>query len=339
VRALLLHGPGDLRLEEVPEPVPGPGEVVVRVETALTCATDAKMLRQGRHPALPALPAPLGHEATGIVTAVGPGVEWPRVGEAVVAANSAPCDACFFCLRGRPSLCEDLVYLSGAFAERLLVPARIVTRNLMPRPADLAPELAAMVEPLACAVRGVERSAAGPGDEAVVLGGGPQGQMLTALLAARGARVMLCDPHEERRARALRFGAAAALDAPRDAAGAGRVRRALGDGRGPDVVFEAVGRPETWQVAVALARPGGEVNLYGGCPLGSAVELPTAKLHYAELRLQGSYHHTPTAVRRALALLGEGRAPYAELLGAPIGLAEVPAALGASGTKRPVLPT
>jgi L-iditol 2-dehydrogenase len=105
------------------------------------------------------------------------------------------------------------------------------------------------------------------------------------------------------------------------------------------VVFEAVGRPETWRMAVTLARPGGEVNLYGGCAPGTTVELSTAELHYAELRLQGSYHHTPTAVRRALGLLAEGRAPYRELLGPPIGLAEVPAALSASGTKRPVLPT
>jgi len=338
MRALILHGAGDVRLEEVADPEPGPGEVVVAVEYAMTCATDAKILRNGRHPALPEPPAPFGHEATGRVALVGEGVAWPAPGDAVVVANSAPCGECFYCARGRPSLCESLVYLWGAFAERLLVPARIVAKNLLPRPDALDPRLAAMVEPFACAIRGVERSDAGSGDTAVVIGGGVQGQLLTACLARRGCRVVLCDPHEERREMAMRFGAEATLDAPRDASGARAVRAATPGGRGADAVFEAVGRPETWQIAVALARRGGEVNLYGGCPVGSTVTFPTAPLHYDELRLQGSYHHTPEAVRAALDLLMSDAAPFAELVGDDIGLAEVAAVLAASGPKRPVVP-
>ncbi len=339
VRALILHGPGDLRLEDVADPVPGPGEVVVAVETALTCATDAKMMIRGRHPALPPPPAPFGHEAAGAVAAVGPGVDGVRAGDRVVVANSAPCDVCFFCRRGRPGLCEDLVYLTGTFAERLRVPARIVARNLMALPEGLPAERGAMAEPLACAVRTVERSAAGPGDEVAVLGGGVQGQFLTAILAARGCAVTVCDPHPERRERALRFGAGAVSDAPRDGGDVARVRRGMNGGRGADVVFEAVGRPETWELAVALARPGGEVDLHGGCAAGAEVTLPTGPLHYGELRVQGSYHHTPPALRRALALLAAGAAPYGELLGAPIGLAEVADVLAAgSGEKRPVIP-
>ena len=339
MRALILHGPGDLRLEPVDDPEPGPGEVVVAVAAALTCATDAKMMRRGRHPALPLPPTPFGHEAAGAVDAVGPGVEGVRTGDRVVVANSAPCDVCFYCRRGRPGLCEDLVYLTGAFAERLRVPARIVARNLMPLPEGLPPEHGAMAEPLACAVRTAERSAAAPGDAVAVLGGGVQGQFLTALMAARGCAVTLCDPHAGRRERALRFGAAEVREAPRDAMAADRVRREMNGGRGADVVFEAVGRPEAWELAAALARPGGEVNFHGGCPSGTVVTLPTAPLHYQEVRVQGSYHHTPVTLRRALALLAEGAAPWAELLGAPIGLEEVPGLLAAgSGEKRPVLP-
>jgi L-iditol 2-dehydrogenase len=338
VRALILHGPGDLRLEEVPDPEPAPGEVVIAVEAALTCATDAKMLRQGAHPALPPVPAPFGHEAAGTVVAVGEGVAWPARGDRVAVANSAPCGECFFCARARPSLCEHIVYLSGAFAERLRVPARIAARNLLPLPPGLAPEHAAMLEPFACAVRAVERSGAAAGDEVVVIGGGVQGQLLTALLAGRGCRVTLCDPHADRRARALSFGAARALDAPRDQEGVRRVRAAVPGGRGADVVFEAVGRPATWEAAVAIARPGGEVNLYGGCAPGTTVTLPTFPLHYGELRVQGSYHHTPEAVREALARLAAGDAPYGELIGAPIGLEEVAGVLAASGPKRPVIP-
>ena len=339
MRALILHGPGDVRVQDVPEPVPGPGEVVVQVEYAMTCATDAKMLRNGRHPALPDPPTPFGHEATGTVVSVGAGVSWPVAGDAVVVANSAPCGGCFFCTRQRPSLCESLVYLWGTFAERVVVPARIVAINMLPRPAMLDPRLAAMIEPFACAIRGVQHSQAGAGDTVLVLGGGVQGQLLTACLSRRGCEVVVCDPHADRRERALRFGAARVLDAPRDDAGVRSVRAETPGGRGADVVFEAVGRTETWQVAVALARPGGEVNLYGGCPPGSTVTFPTEPLHYGELRLQGSYHHTPEAVREALALLVARAAPFAELVGEPVGLEEVATVLAESGVKRPVVPT
>lgn len=339
MRALILYGPGDLRLEDVPAPVPAPGEVVLDVEYAMTCATDAKMLRNGRHPALPDPPAPFGHEATGRVASVGPGVDGFAVGDAVVVANSAPCGGCFFCGRGRPSLCESLVYLSGAFAERLRVPARIVATNMLPRPPVLDPRLAPMIEPLACAIRGAERSEAGEGDTVVILGGGVQGQFLTACLARRGCQVLVCDPHPDRRELALRFGAARAVEAPRDAEGVAAVVSATPGGRGADVVFEAVGRPETWQTAVALARPGGEVNLYGGCPVGTSVTLPTGPLHYGELRIQGSYHHTPAAVRAALEMLTAGATPFGDLVGETVGLEDVPTVLAESGAKRPVVPS
>jgi len=333
----VLHGPDDLRLEEVPVPVPGPGEVLLRVTGALTCATDAKMMRQGGHPALPPNPAPFGHEACGVVIAMGDGATGVAEGDAVVVANSAPCGECPPCMAGRPSLCESIVYLSGAFAEYLLVPARIAQRNMLPLPAGLSPRRAAMVEPLACAVRGAERVQAGAADEVVVLGGGVQGTLMASLLAGRGCRVTLCDPHGARRERALRFGAARAMDAPRDAAAVQAVKAAHGGARGPAAVVEAVGRPEAWEAAVAIARPGGEVLLYGGCEAGTTVTLPTFPLHYGELSIRGSYHHTPDAVRAALARLAAGDAPYDELIGDEIGLDEVADVLRAgSGEKRPV---
>lgn len=337
MRALVLHGPDDLRLEEVPVPVPDPGEVVLRVTGALTCATDAKMMRQGGHPALPPNPAPFGHEACGIVSAVGEGVSGVAEGDEVVVANSAPCGECPPCLAGRPSLCESIVYLSGAFAEYLRVPARIVERNLLPLPPGLPPRRAAMVEPLACAVRGVERVEAGAGDEVVVLGGGVQGTLIAGLLAGRGCLVTLCDPHAPRRERALRFGASRAMDAPRDPSAVQAVKAAHGGGRGPAAVVEAVGRPDAWEAAVAIARPGGEVLLYGGCAAGTTVTLPTFPLHYGELAIRGSYHHTPEAVREALARLAANDAPYDELIGDEIGLEDVADVLRAgSGEKRPV---
>lgn len=338
MRALRLHGPGDVRLEEVPDPHPAPGEVIIATEFAMTCATDAKIMRSGRHPAIGPCPTPIGHEVTGRVVEIGEGADVVDVGDAVVVANSAPCGECFWCGRDEFSLCDDLVYLWGAFAERVRVPARIAAVNMIPRPVDLDPRLAPMIEPLACAVHGADRSQASTGDTVVVLGGGVQGQLLTARLSQRGCAVVVCDPHPERRERALRFGATAVADAPRDAEGIGRVRDLTPGCRGADVVIEAIGRPETWRIAVQIARRGGEVVFYGGCPVGSDVSLPTEPLHYGALRITGTYHHTPAAVREALALLTCPPVPVAELVGPPVGLADVTDVLSRSGVKRPVDP-
>lgn len=337
VRALRLHGPSDLRLEEEPDPTPGPGEIVVRVDRALTCATDAKMLRNGSHPALPALPSLFGHELAGTVDAVAPDERRFAEGDRVVVVNSAPCGECRRCRRGRPNLCSDIRYLFGAFAERVLVPARIAAVNVLKIPDGVRAEEAALTEPMACALHGAARLAAGPEDVVMVLGGGFQGTVVTAALARRGCRVWMCDPHEERRARALSFGAERAWPAARTAEVIAALREATPEGVGADAVVEAVGRPETWSAAVSLAAPGGEVLLHGGCAIGTEVSLPTRPLHYDELRLIGSYHHTPAAVRDALDLITEGALPLGELLGGEVALEEVPAVLAAGGEKRPVV--
>ena len=339
MRALILHGAGDLRLEEVPDPVAGAGEIVVAVGVALTCATDAKMMAAGAHPALGPLPAPLGHEVAGVVAQVGEGVSGLREGDAVVVANSAPCDVCPECRAGRPNLCRRITYLTGAFAERLRVPAPIVARNVRPVPPGLDPAVAAIAEPLACAVHTVAGCPPAGPREVLVLGGGVQGQFLAGLLAARGERVTLVDPHADRREAALRRGAAAVHPAPGGEGDLGALRAAVGDGLGAHLVIEAVGRPAAWEMAVALARPGGEVVYHGGCPAGSRVDLPTGPIHYSELTLRGSYHHTPDAFREALAVLADDTWLVRDMLHEPIGLSDVADVLRTSrGVKHPVMP-
>ena len=339
VRALILHGPGDLRLDEVPDPRPGPGELVVNVLAAVTCATDAKMARSGAHPALGPLPAPLGHEVAGRVSEVGAGVAWPRPGDAVVVANSAPCTDCPACRAGRHNLCGRMTYLTGAFAERLLVPAAIAALNTYPLPAGLAPQVGALAEPLACALHSARRAGPVEGRVVLVLGGGFQGRMLAGLLARAGGRVHLADPHPARREAAERVGAERTHDAPRDDAAVAGLRAALPGGVGADLVIEAVGRPETWETAVALARPGGDVLLHGGCPSGTSVTLPTRAIHYSELTIRGTYHHTPDVFHAALDLLTDPPFPIADVLKDPIRLDQVADVLRASrGDKHPVTP-
>jgi L-iditol 2-dehydrogenase len=290
VRALLYHGPGDLRVEEVPRPEPGPGDVLVQVEVALTDGTDAKTFRRGHPILLAETPSPFGHEFCGVDVATG---------RRVVAANSAPCGECAPCRRGEETLCEKLrPFLNGAYAEYLLVPARIAARNLLHVPPGLAPEVAAMTEPLACCLRGVERAELEPGWTVAVLGPGPIGLMLCAAAKDAGAHVVAVGGRAQRRELAREFGAEP------------------GDGRGADVVIEAAGTAEAWRDALNLVRPGGTVVFFGG----REVAVDTFRLHYEELTLRGAFHHTPRHVRAALAFLASGAHPWERLITHRVGL-------------------
>jgi L-iditol 2-dehydrogenase len=264
--------------------------VLVQVEVALTDGTDAKAFRRGHPLLLETTPSPFGHEFCGVDVATG---------RRIVAANSAPCGECAPCRRGEETLCENLrPFLNGAYAEYVLVPERIAARNLLPVPPGLPPEVAAMTEPLACCLRGVERAELEPGQAVAVLGPGPIGLMLCAAARDAGAHVVAVGGRAERRELAPEFGAQP------------------GDGRGADVVIEAVGTAEAWRDALELVRPGGTVVFFGG----REVAVDTFRLHYEELTLRGAFHHTPRHVRAALAFLASGAHPWERLVTHRVGL-------------------
>jgi L-iditol 2-dehydrogenase len=297
VRALRFYGPGDLRVDEVPKPEPGPGDVLVEVEVALTDGTDAKTFRRGHPLLLAETPSPFGHEFAGVDV---------ESGRRVVAANSAPCGICAACRRGEETLCEDRPFLNGAYAEYVLVPARIAERNMLPVPDGLAPEVAAMVEPLACCLHGVECAEISAGQTVAVLGAGPIGLMLCAAGKDAGAHVVVVGGRPQRRELVPAFGGE------------------LSDGAGADVVIEAAGTEEAWRDAVKLVRPGGLVLFFGGRERGSELPVDTFRLHYEELTLRGAFHHAPRHVRAALAFLASGAYPWEELVTHRVGLDEVP---------------
>ncbi len=326
MRAAVLHGVEDLRVEEVPDPVAGPGEIVLAVEAALTCGTDRKAYLRG-HPRYLSEPGVLGHEFAGRVAALGTGVTGIAVGDRVVAANSAPCGSCFQCSRERFSLCEDLLFLFGGFAEAVTVPARIVERNLHVIPPELAMEIVPVYEPLACAVKAVRELSVAPGTEVAVLGAGSLGLLLAAVLSRREAKVTVVDPHDDRLELAPRFGADRTVRATRDLADGEVVRAACNDGRGPELVIEAVGTPSAWELAATMVAAGGTVCLFGGCVAGSTARMDTYRLHYEELNLVGSFHHDPPAVAAALELLEDGSVPWHELIQGKAGLEELSAVL------------
>jgi len=313
VLAAVLYGQEDLRLETVPDPTPAPGEVVIRVKTATTCGTDLKVWRRGGHAKMLNPPVPFGHEAAGEIVAIGAEVTGWQVGDRVVANNSAPCMQCFYCQRQEFSLCSNLLFNNGTFAEYLKIPAPIVRHNLLPIPADLPDALASLTEPLACVLHGVARSHTRTGDQVIVLGDGAIGLMFVAVLAQQGAVVSLVGGSAQRLAIGQTLGAVRTVNyhhQPDLTAWA----QQFTEGRGADIVIEATGVPSAWEQAIACARPGATVNLFGGCPRQTRIRVDTERLHYSELTLKGVFHNTPAHVRQALALLASRTIAFEHLL-------------------------
>ena len=304
MRAALLFGNEDLRVIDVADPVPGPGEALVRIEAATTCGTDVKTWQRG-HPLVTTYPARFGHEMAGIRE---------DTGERVLVGDSVACGECRHCASGRPQICAEPQWVFGGFAELMVAPEGALHRV----PDGLEPAAAAMAEPLAAAVHAIDRAPTRElAPDVGVLGGGPMGQMLAALLVADGRTVTLADRHAERRAQA-------------EAAGAMSAERLTDH----DVVFEAVGRPDAWREAVQACARGGCVVFVGGCKGGTDAVLPTRPLHYDELDLRGAFHHSREEVDRALALLGAGALDWRSLAAGPIGLDDLATAL-AEGNQGP----
>ncbi|MGH7307694.1 MAG: zinc-dependent alcohol dehydrogenase [Candidatus Rokuibacteriota bacterium] len=326
MRAVVFHGPGDLRFEEVPWPTPGPGEIVVRIEAALTCGTDVKTLRRGHPVMIPRVPTVFGHELAGTVSAVGAGVTSVREGDCVAAANSAPCGQCPSCRHGRPNLCEDLLFVNGAYGEAIALPARLVRANVLPVSSRVPPARAAFAEPLACALGGIERARLQSGHTVVIFGHGPLGCLLGMVAAARDARVILVGKAGWRLEQVKQLKIAECVDAAATPDPV-PVLRALTGGRGADVTIDATGRPEVWEQAIATAGRGGTVVFFGGCAPGTTVSLDTRRVHYEELSLVGAFHHTPDLIRRAIQSLETGALNPDGLLTHRMGLEGVRSAL------------
>ncbi len=340
MRAVVYHAPRDIRLERVEVPKPRPDEIVIKVGAALTCGTDFKAYRQGHKVLLGSLPARFGHEVAGTVVDVGYQVRNFHVGDRVVAANSAPCDGCFYCDRGQNQLCERLKLHNGAYADYDCIPANIVARNTWKLPDDLAFDVAALSEPLACAVHGVAALDVKKGESATVIGAGPMSLLLIQALKARGARVHVIGRDEANLELARKSGADATFSTRHG--GAYGLARAASGGPGPDHVFESVGKEETWREAVSLARPGGRVCLFGGCAAGTMVPFDAHRIHYSQLSLFGVFHHTPKYFKEALDLLAAGKIKTELLIRGKIELDQVPDFFRAnaekSGAKVAVLP-
>ena len=304
--AAVLYGKEQLQIEKVDVPDVGAGDMLVRVRAALTCGTDVKVFRRGYHARMIVPPALFGHELAGDVVAMGRDVRGFKIGQRVVAANSAPCGECYFCRREQSNLCEDLLFNNGAYAEYIRIPDRIVKKNTYAVPDHVSYQDAALVEPLACVLRGIEETGLRAGDTMAVIGLGPIGMMFVRLAkSVYGARVIAIGRRQTQLDRAKAMGADEVVINSDGSDVLGPVQEMTG-GRGADVVIEAVGVPEVWQLAIKLLRRGGVVNFFGGCPSGTEIKVDTNLLHYSELTLKASFHHTPALIRKALESVSRG---------------------------------
>jgi L-iditol 2-dehydrogenase len=303
--AAVLYGKEDVKIEKVPIPRVGDGEVLIKVHVALTCGTDLKVYQRGYHARMIVPPALFGHELAGTIEQLGPGVRGFRKGQRVVALNSAPCGMCFYCSKHQENLCEDLLFNNGAYAEYIRVPKRIVETNMLAVPPDVTYEEAAMVEPLACVLRGLHETGLEIGDTVTVIGGGSIGMMFMQVAKLIGCNVIGVVKRDAQVEGARRIGASEVVQITKVSDAVDAVRALTPDRRGSDVVVEAVGRPEAWEWAIDMVRKGGTVNFFGGCASGTKVQMDTNRLHYSEVTLKATFHHTPETVRKAFALIAE----------------------------------
>ena len=315
MKAIQYYSPLNIKYEEVDIKDPKEGEVQVKIKAALTCGTDVKTYRRGHPVLIKKIPSGFGHEFAGDMVKIGKNVSGFKVGDRVVAANSAPCGECFFCKRGEYNLCENLEFLNGAYAEYINIPKSIVKRNLIVIPDDLSYEKAAFSEPLANVVHGIERTGIKAGQTVGVVGLGPIGQMFVKLAKLKGARVIAAGRNPLKLKMAKEFGGADEIIDLTKYQNPEKIFIDFSDGRkGLDVAIECVGLPEIWERMFTFVRRGGIVHLFGGCKSGTSVSIDTRRLHYDEIKVLSIFHHTPLYFREALKLIASGEVPVEKLI-------------------------
>jgi L-iditol 2-dehydrogenase len=324
------YAPGDIRIEDAPEPTAGPGELKLRVRACSTCGTDVKIFRFGHHHIVP--PRVIGHEIAGEVVEVGEGADW-QVGDRVQVIAAIPCGRCPDCLRGWRTICpnqESMGYhYDGGFAEYMIVPAKVLAVDGVHRiPEGVDYVSASITEPLACVLNGQEIAGVGEGDTVVVVGAGPIGCLHVRLARARGAeKVYLVELNASRLALAAGFVEPDAAICAADTDAVDEVRK-LTDGRGVDVVITAAASGKAQQEATQMAARRGRISFFGGLPKDNPViSLDSNLVHYRELTIVGANGSSPDHNARALDLIATGAVRVADLVTHRMPLTEVLSAI------------
>jgi L-iditol 2-dehydrogenase len=304
--AVEYHSNDDVRIVDLPIPEIGPGELLVQLQACGICASD--VMEWYMKPRAPIYP---GHEPVGIIAAVGEGVQQFSVGQRVFIHHHVPCMVCHFCQRGSFSQCPTFratrLY-PGGLSEYIRVPALNVQLDVLPLPHELSFEAAILIEPLACCVRGINRSAIQPGDSVLVLGAGSNGLMLAQLAQQHGAiRVLIIDPIAYRRQRAIDAGIDYALDPGFELVNLMQHIYAVNDGCKPDIVLVTPSSISAIQLGLELVGPGGTVLFFAPPTPTSTLPITPNTLFFQEVSIRTSYSAGPYETRWALDLLRTGR--------------------------------
>ena len=326
MKAQVFHGPEDVRLEYIDIPEIKDDEALVRIKSALTCGSDLKTYRRG-HPVMIKEHSVFGHEWAGDIVGAGSRVSRFKTGDRIVSANTAPCGRCYYCSLGRYSLCENLEYNNGAYAEYIKVPGNILQKNTYRIPGGIEYREAALMEPLACVVHGIEESGIKAGDMVAINGAGPIGLMFVVLSKLKGAIVISVDLSDERLEYAELFGADYIINGSKVDSEVQAVKNLTEMGRGVDIAIDATGVPSVWEMTVLMGRKGALINLFGGCLPGTSIKIDTGLIHYSELTIKGVYHHTPSYVKEAFDLITSRRIDAARFITADMPLEKLKDAL------------
>lgn len=329
MKCALFYGPKDVRVEDVPIPKIKENEVLVKVKVAATCGTDVKTYKRG-HPLFNP-PVAFGHEFAGEIVEVGENVKDFSEKMRIVSHNSAPCGHCFYCKKGKYSLCENLTFLFGAFGEYIKIPENILKYSVFELPGHISYTDAVLLEPLSCVVYGIEKSNISLGDTVSIIGAGPIGLMFVLLAKNKGARVICSDVSKDKLLLAKNMGADVVVNVKEVKDQVEAVKAYTQKGRGADVTIEAVGLPEIWEKAIKMTRPGGIVTLFGGCKSGTSISIDTELLHYSELTIKGLFHTHPRYVKAAFDLICNGVIPTELFFSKSYNLEEINQALETHG--------
>jgi L-iditol 2-dehydrogenase len=311
VKAILPLPSGGFGLSEVSSPDLGPGELLLEMRACGLCGTDLAKLACPQDSA----GVRLGHEFAGVVRAVGPEVTRFAVGDRVTAAHHVPCGSCRACRHGSESMCPQFKATNVdpcGFAELIRVPRLHVEQVAFRLPDWLTYEEASFTEPLACAVRAVDRTQALPGDRVAVVGGGGMGLLIAQALLARGADAVVLDISDARLALARELGVRAAINPSRD--GLGKALADATDGTGVDAAVLTVVGARILDEVQGEVRPGGRINVFAGAIDGPRLAMDFSDLYHRELTVMSTYSSSPETSAKAFALLVDGRVSVLPLI-------------------------
>ncbi|MBE1489856.1 zinc-dependent dehydrogenase [Plantactinospora soyae] len=318
MKAVRFHAPGDVRIEDVPEPTPGPGDVKIRVRNCSTCGTDVKISKFGHHHIHP--PRVMGHEIAGEVVETGAEVTGWAAGDRVQVIAAIPCGTCAECRRGRMTVCpnqESMGYhYEGGFAQYLVVPAKVLAVDGLNRiPDGVGFAEASVAEPLACVLNGQELARVGPGDDVVVVGSGPIGCLHVRLARSRGAaRVFLVELNRARLDLAAGLVNSDAAICGAEVDPVDEVLK-LTDGRGADVIITAAASGAAQEQALQMAARQGRISFFGGLPKDNPIiSVDSNLVHYRELTIVGANGSSPAHNAEALRLIATGAVPVSDLI-------------------------